>query len=152
MAPFHVHSQLWQSSLSHAASLILTLLPPLRHLTTLMAAFCHPKAPYLKVNCSRLAILILSAALILFWHVYQRSRTGRRHILRYLLQGVGLCDCGGRLGESKIHRAGCQEGQLELRHMPKLLFTGGTSLSSRKPQLYFKILQLIEWCHPNYPE
>ena len=42
----------WQSSLSHAASLMLTLLPPLRHLTTLTAAFCHPKAPYLKVNCS----------------------------------------------------------------------------------------------------
>ena len=98
-----------------------------------------------------MASLILSAALILFWHVYQRSRTSRRHILRDLWQGVGLCDCGGCLGTSKIRRAGCQEGQLELRHMWKFLSTGGTSFSSRKRQLHFKLFQLIECGHPNCP-
>lgn len=41
----------------------------------------------------------------------QKNRTHRRYIARDLLQGLGLGDCGGYLGESQIGRAGFQEGQ-----------------------------------------
>lgn len=43
----------------------------------------------------------------------QESRTSRRYIFIDLLQGIGLCNCGGQLDKSKIHRADHQEGQNE---------------------------------------
>lgn len=40
----------------------------------------------------------------------QRSRTGRRYILKDLLQRTGLCNCGDGLGQSQVHKMGHQEG------------------------------------------
>lgn len=60
-------------------------------------------------------------------------------IVRGLLQGIGLCNCGGRLGKTGIHRPGCEERQPgALRHGLKQLSIGEVSLSPEKPQLCFK--------------
>lgn len=40
----------------------------------------------------------------------QRSRTGRRYILKDLWQRIGLWSCGHCLGKSQMHRMGHQEG------------------------------------------
>lgn len=41
----------------------------------------------------------------------RETEASRSYILRYLLQEIGLPDCGGWLGDSEIQRAGRQEGQ-----------------------------------------
>lgn len=51
-------------------------------------------------------------------------------IQKDLLQGIGLCDCGGRLGKSEIRKAGLEEGQARSsRAWPELLSAGGVSSS-----------------------
>ena len=44
---------------------------------------------------------------------YQRNRTSRGHVVRDLLQGLGLCNSGGWPGKSEIHREGIRKGRLE---------------------------------------
>ena len=63
---------------------------------------------------------------------HQKNPSSRIYILRHLLQGIGLCDCGDCLCGSKIHRADSQEGWAgTLRHELELLSTGRISSSGK---------------------
>ena len=53
----------------------------------------------------------------------QRSRTGRRYILKDLLQRTGLCNCGHCLGKSQVHKMGHQEGPDGIRWLKWKLMT-----------------------------
>lgn len=55
-------------------------------------------------------------------HLLCTTQVQTQTSLKDLLQEIDLCDFGGWLGKSEIHRAGCQEGWQTgiLGHMLKL--------------------------------
>lgn len=76
----------------------------------------------------------------------QRKRTSREHKLRDSLQGIGLRDCGGWLGESKITGQAASKGLAEgAVHKQNFFISKFSALFSRP-------FNWLNEAHPNYLE
>lgn len=71
-------------------------------------------------------------------------------IYKDLLQGIGLCDYGGRLGKSEIHKSGLQEGQARAPGYGRSSCPQVEFLLWRSLHFAVKAYQLLNQAHQDY--